>query len=461
MLAPTARSPFLLIAAATVVAAAAIVLGIVAPSPLSPLFGGGRAEAVTVTVRVGDNWFCDQGKPDLCLQGASNITQVNVGDTVVWQWVGSGIINHSTADCNGVFQAFPSPACSGPLGGVWQSLVMTSGSFSRTFGPADAGKTFNYLCTIHPTIMQGAITVQAAATPTPTPTPTPIPPPTPTPGPGDDTDGDTIPNSADADDDGDGYLDDDETGKGSDPFNPASTPEHADGIDNDGDTTIDEEPTGANWDIDADTVKDSLDADVDTDGDGAVNTLDGDDDGDGVSDGLEQGMSTDELSSCPTNPSHDASPSDFDHDGDADPGDLLGLFFFSINQQVGEPLYSKRSDFDGDDDDDPGDILGFFFFFINTKCQVITFTNNTSGDVDDIHIEWSGAIAEVLSALDSDLEGWPNRTIGGGGLTLDIDRPDGQGDLANGGQLTIVVRGTNPVISSCQWTLDGVNKGAC
>ena len=65
--------------------------------------------------------------------------------------------------------------------------------------------------------------------------------------------------------------------------------------------------------------------------------------------------------------------------------------------------------------------------------------------------------------------GWSNRTIGGGGLTLDMDRPDGQGgqggqgDLANLGQLTVVVQApiAGVAASTCQWTLDGVDVGAC
>jgi hypothetical protein len=69
----------------------------------------------------------------------------------------------------------------------------------------------------------------------------------------------------------------------------------------------------------------------------------------------------------------------------------------------------------------------------------------------------------VFSALDSELEGWSNRTLSGDGLTLDMDRPDGQGDLANGGQLTVVVQGpaAGVAVSACQWTLDGVDVGAC
>ncbi len=291
----------------------------------------------------------------------------------------------------------------------------------------------------------------ATPTPTPAPTPTPTPPP--------DSDGDGVLDDRDPDDDGDGFSDSDETDKGSDPLSASSTPEHCDGLDNDGDTEVDEVPTGADWDIDGDTVKDCLDSGVDTDGDGQVNTLDNDDDGDGVPDVRERGMSTDELGSCSTSFSHDASPTDFDKDGDADSGDVLGLFFFSINQQAGELFYSVRSDFDGDGDNDLGDLLGAFFFFFDTKCAELTFTNSTGGEVDDIHIEWSAAIAEVFSALDSDLGSWSDRTLSGDGLTLDVARPVGV--LADGGQLTIVVRGSNPTISSCQWTLDGVDQGAC
>jgi hypothetical protein len=277
-----------------------------------------------------------------------------------------------------------------------------------------------------------------------------------------DCDGDGFLDGNDGDNDNDGYLDADETAKGSLPLDAGSTPEHCDGVDNDGDTEVDEEPTGADWDIDGDTVKDCLDADVDTDGDGVVNTLDDDDDGDGVADLTEQALTTDELGNCSTGPSHDAFASDFDKDGDNDPGDLLGLFFFSIGQSAGEPFYSKRSDFDGDGDNDPGDILGFFFFFIGTKCHVFTFTNNTGLDVDDITITFSASINSTFSALDSDLDGWGTGSLSAGNTVLDLDRPDTEGDLAAGGTLTVVVNGPSALtVSSCQWTLDGVDQGAC
>jgi hypothetical protein len=277
-----------------------------------------------------------------------------------------------------------------------------------------------------------------------------------------DTDGDGLGDACDPDDDSDGHWDDDETAKDSDPLDAGSTPEHCDGVDNDGDTDVDEEPAGADWDIDGDTVKDCLDSDVDTDGDGVVNTVDDDDDGDGFTDAQERYMTTDELSGCPTDKLttklHDALAPDRDHDGDADVGDIIQLFFGKIFNPA---AYDARADADGDGDNDVGDILGLFFGNIFIKCAEFRFTNNTGGIVDDIHIEWGAPVAAVFSALDSDLEGWSDRTLSGDGLTLDIARP--VGDLTDGGQLTIVVQGpkSGVAVSACQWTLDGVDQGAC
>ena len=55
-----------------------------------------------------------------------------------------------------------------------------------------------------------------------------------------DTDGDGTPDETDPDDDGDGVSDEEEEKLGSDPLDPASTPEVCDGDDNDGDGEIDE-----------------------------------------------------------------------------------------------------------------------------------------------------------------------------------------------------------------------------
>ncbi len=257
----------------------------------------------------------------------------------------------------------------------------------------------------------------------------------------------------------DGYWDGDESLKGSTVLNGASTPEHCDGADNDGDTVIDEEPVGASWDIDGDTVKDCFDTNVDTDGDGIVNTLDADDDMDGRTDAQERKLSTDELGACSTGMSHDGWASDRDRDKDADIGDVIQNFY----GKIGSPAnYDARSDADGDNDVDIGDVIQLYGGGkAGTKCATLTYTNSTGGPVDDIHIVWSTAIAEVFVARDSQLAGWPSRVISGGGTVLDMERPDGSGDLAAGGTLRMVVRGTNPVVASCQWTLEGVDVGAC
>ena len=145
------------------------------------LSGGSATHAQsTITIQVGDFWFCDPSGPQPCSQPYNTI--VNVGDTVVWEWGPSGAgtaVPHTTTHC-----ADDLTNCDGPR--EWDSPAQASGDFSYSFGPEDAGKTFLYRCQIHPFTMRGAITVLAAAsTPTPTPTPTPNPPlsPQPTPQP--------------------------------------------------------------------------------------------------------------------------------------------------------------------------------------------------------------------------------------------------------------------------------------
>lgn len=130
----------------------------------------------TVTIQVGDFWFCDPSGPQPC--GQPYNTFVNVGDTVVWDWGPSGAgtaAPHTTTHCADDFTN-----CDGPR--EWDSadFSQTSGSFSYSFGPEDAGKSFLYRCQIHPAQMRGVITVLAAD---PFPTPTPILTPTPTPQP--------------------------------------------------------------------------------------------------------------------------------------------------------------------------------------------------------------------------------------------------------------------------------------
>lgn len=104
------------------------------------------AGAATRSVDVQDDTFVD---------GASgnSTSTIAVGDTVQWNWSGS---NQHTVDNNGGTESFSSGA------------LQTSGSFSHTFNTAG---TYNYICGVHGTAMQGTIVVQAAQAPTSTAAP--------------------------------------------------------------------------------------------------------------------------------------------------------------------------------------------------------------------------------------------------------------------------------------------------
>ncbi|MEX0799863.1 MAG: PQQ-dependent sugar dehydrogenase [Dehalococcoidia bacterium] len=172
-----------------------------------------------------------------------------------------------------------------------------------------------------------------------------------------DIDSDGQGNACDVDDDGDGHWEGDEETKGSDPADVDSIPERCDGIDNDGDTAMDEDPAGANWDSDGDTVRDCLDASVDTDGDTQANTSDTDDDDDGFSDVIEGAISTDSLADCPTNGSHDAWPPDRNIDTQANVGDVIQTFSGII---LDPARYNARSDGDAGGSVNVGDVIILF-----------------------------------------------------------------------------------------------------
>ncbi len=157
----------------TVVTLGLIAFGLFSLTPSdSTIAHPARADVV---ITVGDDWFCDPS-----FEGGVCSKSAILGDTVIWQWGpgGSGTDNpHTSTNC-----ADDLNTCGGPR--EWDSNVRTSGTFSHTFGPEDAGKTFLYRCQVHPNDMRGQIVVQAAPTPTsvplpPTPTSVP-PPPTPT-----------------------------------------------------------------------------------------------------------------------------------------------------------------------------------------------------------------------------------------------------------------------------------------
>jgi DNA/RNA endonuclease G (NUC1) len=95
------------------------------------------------------------------------------------------------------------------------------------------------------------------------------------------TDGDAQADCVDADDDNDGFADTVEAAAGSDPLNPASTPEVCDGVDNDLNDGVDE-------------------GFPNTDGDGQANCVDNDDDNDGFSDTTEAAAGSDPLNAAST-----------------------------------------------------------------------------------------------------------------------------------------------------------------
>lgn len=104
-----------------------------------------RAEAATVKIQVGNNWFCSPS-----FQGGVCPTNINVGDTVTWNFP-SGAVVHTTTECGGASCDDPKPATP-----VWDSgVVPAGGSFSFQFNQPG---TFLYQCQIHGSLMRGQIT---------------------------------------------------------------------------------------------------------------------------------------------------------------------------------------------------------------------------------------------------------------------------------------------------------------
>ena len=115
----------------------------------------------TVTVAVGDFFFCDPSLPPGACQ-----TVVSVGDSVVWDY-STGSEGHTVTHCG--------ESCDAPTSTpLWDSGGLTSGqSFSHTF--SEPG-TYRYLCRFHPDAMRAVVLVEAVATPTePVVSPTPFP----------------------------------------------------------------------------------------------------------------------------------------------------------------------------------------------------------------------------------------------------------------------------------------------
>src|SRR6266542_964408 len=105
--------------------------------------GSGEVSAATTTVNVGDFWFCNSS-----FSGSVCPTRIATGDTVTWNWV-RGAAHSTTACSDGTFST-----CGAAQG--WDSPIMTSGTFSRTFNNTG---TFYYRCQVHPTAMRGRVEV--------------------------------------------------------------------------------------------------------------------------------------------------------------------------------------------------------------------------------------------------------------------------------------------------------------
>ena len=110
-------------------------LGPGGPSPASA--------AGTVTIDVGNNWFCNSD-----FMGESNpcTTNITAGTTVTWNFVGS--ITHTTTECGTDWAN--SPLCAGA---GWNSGDLGMGStHEETFNSVG---TFFYLCKVHPASTSG------------------------------------------------------------------------------------------------------------------------------------------------------------------------------------------------------------------------------------------------------------------------------------------------------------------
>jgi plastocyanin len=108
----------------------------------------------TVNVDVGDIYFCDPSFANGVCE-----TNVSVGDTVMWNWVGNQ--PHSVEQCDPAFATCPPP------GGFDSGTMTGAGStFSQTF---NVPGSFEYQCDVHGSGMRGRVVIAGAqATPTAT-----------------------------------------------------------------------------------------------------------------------------------------------------------------------------------------------------------------------------------------------------------------------------------------------------
>jgi len=110
-------------------------------TPTEPKMTPARPRGMDATVTVGSNsnYFVDS-------QSGNSTTTIKEGQTVTWAWVGG---SHSTTS---------GTCCT--ASGVWDSGVMSPGSFSCTF--ISAG-TYPYFCRVQGSLMTGTVVVTSSS----------------------------------------------------------------------------------------------------------------------------------------------------------------------------------------------------------------------------------------------------------------------------------------------------------
>ncbi len=176
-----------------------------------------------------------------------------------------------------------------------------------------------------------------------------------------DFNGDGIGDVCAGDADGDGYWVTQEEDMGSDPDNPASTPEVCDGLDNDADTQVDE-----GYDLNSNGVPDCDDANADTDGDLIANPTDTDDDNDGTIDSREIAMGIDTLADCPLTTTHYAWMPDISNNQIVSIADVLKFIPHFLTFE-GQPGYNRRFDWNANGVISIQDVLLVIPYFL-TSC---------------------------------------------------------------------------------------------
>lgn len=134
------------------VAVAHSALGLRATDDLDAAKCAGTPGPSTVTVPVGDIWFCGPSFAN----GVVCETKINVGDTVVWDFTGA-VAPHTTTHCGS--------SCDNPTNSpLWDSGVISTTSADRTFEYTFTQPgTYPYLCEVHSAAQRGRIVVNGPA----------------------------------------------------------------------------------------------------------------------------------------------------------------------------------------------------------------------------------------------------------------------------------------------------------